>query len=119
MSSLAQQQVLPNNVKFSMDTFGEGTKKDNGYLLIHLQPITPDPVRVQRSMLKSDESEIFAGPAEPKEFNFDRDQYGYIKSLVPASECSDVKIKSCEEGIYGFQREKTHVFDGLSGDFCC
>ena len=72
MRSLAQQ-VFPKKVKFFMDSFTEATKKDHGYLLVDLHPLTPDPLRVRTSIFKSDEVEIFAPASETKEANFDQD----------------------------------------------
>ena len=57
MRSLAQQ-VFPTKVKFFMDSFGEATKKDQGYLLLDLHPLTSDPLRVRTSIFKSDGVEI-------------------------------------------------------------
>ena len=80
MRSLAQQ-VFPTKVKFFMDSFREATKKDHGYLLLDLHPLTPDPLRVRTSIFKSDEVEIFAQASEAKEVRFDLDPSGYIKRL--------------------------------------
>ena len=80
MRSLAQQ-VFPTKVKFFMDSFREATKKDHGYLLLDLHPLTPDPLRVRTRIFKSDEVEIFAPASETKEVRFDLDPSGYIKRL--------------------------------------
>ena len=72
MRSLAQQ-VFPTIVKFFADSFREATKKDHGYLLLDLQPLTPDPVRVRSSIFKSEEVEIFAPVSETKEVSIDLD----------------------------------------------
>ena len=62
-----------------MDSFREATKKDHGYILLDLHPLTPDPLRVRTSIFKSDEVEIFAPASEIKEANFDVDAAAYIK----------------------------------------
>ena len=80
MRSLAQQ-VFPTKVKFFMHSFRETTKKDNGYLLLDLQPLTPFPLRVRTSIFKSEQLEIFAPASETKEDTFDLDPVGYIKRL--------------------------------------
>ena len=80
MRSLAQQ-VFPTKVKFFMDSFREATKKDQGYRLLYLHPLTPDPLRVRTSIFKSEQLEIFAPASETKEVRFDLDSSGYIKRL--------------------------------------
>ena len=55
-----------------MDSFRQATKTDHGYLLLDIHPLTPDSVRVRRSIFKSDEVEIFAPASEPKEGKFNR-----------------------------------------------
>ena len=92
MRSLAQQ-VFPTKVKSFMNSFREATKKDHGYLLLDLHPLTPDPLRVRTSIFKSDEVEIFAPASETKEVNFDLDSLGYIKRLEYSSECHMAKSK--------------------------
>ena len=80
MRSLAQQVFL-TNVKIFMDWCREATKKDHGYLLLDLHPLTPDHIRVRTSIFKSDQVEIFAPASESKEANFDLDPLGYINGL--------------------------------------
>ena len=75
------QQVFPSKVKFFMDSFREATKKDHGYLLLDIHPLTPDPLPVRTSKIMSDEEEIFAPASETKEANFDLDSIVYIKRL--------------------------------------
>ena len=64
-----------------MDSFREATKNDHGYLLLDLQALTPDPLRLRTSIFKSDQVEIFAPISETKDANFDLDPLGYIKRL--------------------------------------
>ena len=64
-----------------MDSFREATKKDHGFLLLDLHPLTPDPLRVRTSICKSDEVEIFAPTTESKDAHFDMETLGYIKKL--------------------------------------
>ena len=80
MRSLAQL-VFPTKVKFFMESFREATKKDHGYLLLDIHPLTPDPLRVRTSIYNSEGVEIFAPASETKESNFDLDPSGYIKRL--------------------------------------
>ena len=69
MKSLAHA-VFPSKVKFSMDSFREARKKDHGYLLIEFDPLSPDRLRVRKSLLMSDEVEIFQPASETKEVPF-------------------------------------------------
>ena len=80
MRSLSQP-VFPTMVKFFMDSFRESSKKDHGYLLLDLHPLTPDPVRFRTSKFKTDEVEISAPASETKEVTFDLDPSGYITRL--------------------------------------
>ena len=76
--SLAQH-VFPTQVKYFMDAYREATKKEHGYLLHDLQPLTPDRFRVRSSIFKPDEMEIYAPSGGIEEQSFDLEPSGYIK----------------------------------------
>ena len=72
MRSLAQH-VFPTKVKFFMDSFRQATKKDQAYLLLELNHLTPDPGRVRPSIFNTEEVEIHGPPCESKDLTFDLD----------------------------------------------
>ena len=79
MRSLAQQ-VFPSQVKYFMDAFLEATKKEHGYLLLDLHPLTPDRLRVRSRIFKPDELEIYAPAGGPEDQTFELEPSGYIKT---------------------------------------
>ena len=62
------QQVFPTQVKYFFHAFLEATKKEHGYLLLDLHPVTPDRLRVRRRIFKPEELEIYA-PVGVKHLN--------------------------------------------------
>ena len=53
--------------------------KEHGYLLLDLHPLTPDRLRVRRSIFKPDELEIYAPSGGLEEQSFDLEPSRYIK----------------------------------------
>ena len=70
MRSIAQQ-VFPSQVKYFMDAFQEARKKEDGYLLQDLHPVTHDILRVRGRIFKPEELEIYAQAGGPEEQTFE------------------------------------------------
>ena len=62
-----------------MDAYREATKKEHGYLLLDLHPLTHDRLRVRSSIFKPDELEIYSASGGLEEQSFDLAPSGYIK----------------------------------------
>ena len=76
--SLAQQ-IFTTQVYYFMDACREATKKEHGYLLLDLHPLTPDRLRIRSSIFKPDELAIYAPSGGLEEQSFDLEPSGYIK----------------------------------------
>ena len=70
-----------------MYSFKDAIKQDHGSLPIDPDPLRQHPVRVQRSIYKTDEVEILAPARDSKEGNFNLDPGS--NRLESASECSN------------------------------
>ena len=78
MGSLAQQ-VFSTQVKYFVHAFLEATKKEHGYVLLDLHPLTPDMLRVRSRIFKPGELEIYAPAGGHEDQTFELEPSGYIK----------------------------------------